>query len=255
MGSKEALFHTEVSSFTTIVRKGSALLSRCLPFPCDVSVVDDGLARAKELLRDNYGLAIIWNHSNMRDGPAIIVHIIFANSTLNSRRVLVPIADHQHGMITRILAKTLDTDLVPIVTNETLARGKAGARPVGHGKLRYAHEAISILKQGGVVVLAPQGTRGNYLADESGIERSLRFLVKLTDREQFDRFALLFVGISMKGIQDYNSENLRGLNHGVTYNLRVGRCVTKEEAIKLAGGNYGSWVCEELKPLVPEICQ
>src|SRR4030042_3370159 len=189
----------EVSPFTTLLRKGTVIASKKLPYPCEVTATpDNGLERARKLLEEDYALAILWNHISKRDGPALIVRIIFDHGPLNKRKVLVPIAYHQHGRITQMLATATNAELVPIVNRETIRKGKAKGKQLGYGKLKYAHEAIAILKQRGVVVLAPQGTRGDFSQNEHEIGKNLEFLFTLTDHEHFDKFALLFVGINIE---------------------------------------------------------
>ena len=251
MGNKEVLPYS-VSPVHSWTRENFLRFGHLI-CPVEVHLIGDGMFRAQELVRDGYGLVVVSNHFSLRDGPQVIADVICGNELLRTRPILVPIAYHQCGKMVKMMGKFFDIQPLPIVTQETVDSGKDNGLPLGAGKDNYIMQVMTTLKQSGAVILLPQVTRCPKL-DAKPTARPLGLLFAQAEKFKLDKVALVFVGVSLKGLEDYNDKKARRYNIWKTYQLNLGPCYTKEEALSLAGGvkNVDQWSFDVLRTLVPK---
>lgn len=142
--------------------------------------------------------------------------------------------------------------MAPLATGETLKKQKYKDLSTTTGLFEYIKEAISVLKDGGIVMMSPQTTREISLSDVPQSRPLASLLIKTSRLE--NGIAIMFVGIGIKGVVDYTSPKIRGFNLGKTYEVTVGSSYTKEEAQEKAGGikQVDAWAFSELAKVVPE---
>ncbi len=211
-----------------------------------------GIDKAKEALRQGFGLIVIINHFSLKD-PPLTINEIFKHNVMGSKKITAPIAYHVDKPSYHEVGKLIDVTFSPIVTENTVKKGKHDGREKSEGKQEYLNASLDILRLGGIVILAPQGERKGTLGEpnESIIVGTI---IAYAKKRRIEKFAFLFMGLGIEGVNDYSEKKVRGLNLFKKYNINIGACLTNQELMKKAGGNYrevGRIVYEELDKIVP----
>lgn len=212
---------------------------------------DHGVDRAKEVLGQGNGLIIVINHFSLKD-PPLAANEIFHHREMGSKKVIAPIAYHMDKSLYHWLGKLIGFKLVPIVTENTVKEGKNNNRESFEGKGKYLNASLNLLRQGGIVILAPQGTRQGTLGEPD--KPSVGTLIRLARKKGVKNFAFLFMGFGIKGLDDYSTEKTRGFNFFSKYIVNIGACLTNQELMEKAGGDFRAVdgiVYEELRKVVP----
>lgn len=208
--------------------------------------------KAKEVLRSRNGLIVVINHFSLKD-PPLAVNEVFLHREMGSKKVIAPIAYHMDKDLYHWLGKPMGVVLKPIVTENTVKENKNNGHELNEGKAEYLDESIKLLKKGGVVVLAPQGTRRGTLGYPD--KPNIGTLIRMAEKKGIGNFAFLFMGLSIEGVDDYSDKKVRGFNPLKKYRINIGACLTKDELLEKAGGNVRAVdriVYEELGKLVPD---
>lgn len=211
---------------------------------------DHSIDRAKEVLRSGNGLIVIINHFSLKD-PPLAVNEVFHNTIMGSKKIIIPIASHMDKRLYHLLGEMTGVTFKPIVTENTMKKGKNNGRKSNDGMMEYLAKSIKILEEGGIVVLAPQGTRMSQLGQPD--KSTVGAFMAAAERKSFDRYAFLFIGFGIKGVTDYSKK--RGLNLLKKYTANIGACLTSEEILARAGGkfrNVDQVIFEELRKIVPD---
>lgn len=206
--------------------------------------------RAKELLRAGNGLIVVINHFSIKD-PPLAANEVFHHREMGNKRLIAPIAYHMDSPWYHSLGKLIGFSLAPIVTENTVRVGKNGGLAQGEGTNSYVAKSLDLLRDGGVVILAPQGSRKGHLGQP---ERTVSMLMLTAKRKKIENISLLFLGFGIRGVDDYSDKKVRGFNPFKKYDINVGACLTKEELIGKAAGdfrNVDKVVFEELRKVVP----
>lgn len=215
--------------------------------------VHGGLEKARALVKQGYGLIIVYNHFSMREG-ADAVEFAIQQPILGDRPISVPIAWHQYYSpfrpILDYLQKKATINFHPIVNEDTKDKKKFKDLTEGLGIVAYTRASLRTLKKGGVVTVAIQTGRRSHLY-EKGIKKSLSTLMKLARRGDFNKYAVLFVGIEKPGVKDYSTQK-RKFNLFRKYRFNVGDTFTAEELLALAGDidHVDEAAYKQLEPLV-----
>src|ERR1035437_2597814 len=134
---------------------------------------------------------------------------------MDKKGIVVPIAVHMDNPLFHFLGKMTGVTLKPIVTKNTLKKEKYENRKLNDGMDGYLDKSISSLKEGKVVVLAPQGERMSHLGQPSNL--AIRTLMKQAAKADLENYAFLFIGFEIKGITDYSKKNVGGFNLSKQY--------------------------------------
>ena len=67
---------------------------------------------------------------------------------------------------------------------------------------------------------------------------AIESIVKRALQQKIHNIAVLFVGYDIKGVQNYADEKIKNYNIFRRYRFHDGTCLTVDELIKEAGGNY-----------------
>jgi len=208
------------------------------------------LDKAKEGLRAGKGLVIIINHFSDKD-PEQIIDKIFCQGTMDSKKIIVPIAYHKDKPIYHKMGKIIDVTLKPIVTKSTLEKEKYKNLKLNEGKVEFVNSSIELLREGGIVVLPPQGTRVPYLDKP---RTTVGTFMLETRRKGLNDYLFLFVASGIRGITDYSKKGIDGFNLNKKYTLNIGHLMTSKEILEKAGGNFRDVdriSYEELNAIVP----
>jgi hypothetical protein len=209
-----------------------------------------GLQRAGFLASRGMGVLVLINHFSLRDGLDSF-RLLFTNPALRQLPMLAPAASHLIDRRVRLLTALFAVEVSPITSPEAVAN--LGLAPSsGDNALAYSQAAITRLRGGGVVLVAPQAGRRPCLEPPAGM-RPVSLLLAQAQRKRVTDFCLLFVGLGLAGATAYNLETTGGLNLGQHYELRLGEAYTFDEAVAVAGSvrQVEEWAYEQLAGLVP----
>lgn len=221
-------------------------------FRSEVQESANGLARAEQLLADGYGLIICANHFSRGDPVRIFDEIIFKSNVMRKRRLAVAVASHQFDNILKFSGKLLNLQLLPVVTDETIKLNKASQDDRHRIKslFSYLTKSTETLKQAGIVLLFPQGTRQTQLtiSERGPVGVLMRFL-----NGKVDRLAFLCTGLGINGVSDYSREKTGGLNLGRKYQMVIGQTWTWQEILQQVSTaqEVNQWIFTQLADLVP----
>jgi len=231
-----------------VLRKIVALGSTVI-FPCRIYGEEQYLANIEQILEKDNGMIVLLNHFSLRDAVQVFCWL-FGNPAANRRRIVAPVAYHQHGLIVDIISSLLAIDLQPIVTARTVQLGY-GDKARGAGMRDYLNAATSTLDDGDIVLLAPQGGRKNRLGEPVG--HPVGIIITHASRSQIHNFGILCVGVGLKGATDYDRKTVSGKLLFRWFEMRIGAPASVEQVVEEAGGvdQVDTWVFEQLGELVP----
>ncbi|GEM_PF-2558512 len=222
----------------------------CLLFPVKIQDEFQGLVDAGKVAKDGDGLLIVINHYSLLDGPAAFMYVASKIPTMLDRPWLAPTARHISD-VTKLLNQMFGTqiDIKPIVTRSTLRKQKFVNHQLNDGLFAYLRGAAKTFKDGGIVVLAPQGTRMPYLKEPGGYDIAMKSLMELTTRMGVNNIGVLPVGLGLSGVKDYTGYS--GLNVRRQHEVIVGPLAMKNSDPDITT-QPDLWAFGQLKKLVPE---
>lgn len=212
--------------------------------------INDSIEKVKDVLKRGAGLIIIINHFSGKD-PIQAIREVFRYPVMNDKKIIVPIAVHTDNPIVHVVGKITDTTPKPIVTQKTIDAGKNNGRPLNDGMKEYLEDSISLLKKGGIVVLAPQGTRMPRLGQPNS--PTVGTLMAAAKRNKLENYAFLFIGFGMREVDDYSKKTK--LNPRDRYTVNIGALLMSDEILARAEGkfkNVDAVIYDELRKAVPE---
>jgi hypothetical protein len=201
------------------------------------------------MLDQGYGFIVLMNHFSTRDSVQVLA-LLLGTPAVIRQPILAPVAHHQLKPLFYFCSVRMALQLCPIVTAKTVK--VLGSNFIqGSGMAEYTSKAMECLGLGGVLLLAPQGSRRSTLGDPAG--RPLGNLLSLAKRRGVKNVALMFIGLGIPSVADYSRKRVGGANIGNGYELRFGQTIAAEEAVHLAGGRrrIDSWSFQQLRRLVP----
>ena len=211
----------------------------------------NGLSNAADILKKGKGLVIFFNHFSLKDPPHM-VREIFVQKEMRNKRIVAPLAHHMYKDSYGIIGNILGVVVKPIVNENTLKKAKYKELELGNGTKEYIDESINALKQGGIVLLPPQGTREESLGQPK--QRIVGNFMARANRNGLTKFGILFIGIGIEGTNDYSQGVTRGFNLRRKYSVHIGSCLTNQDLMQKANGSYkavDNIVFEELGKVVP----
>lgn len=190
---------------------------------------DHSVDKAEGLLNQGHGLIVVINHFSRPD-PPYAVEIIFDHPTMGKKEIVVPIAVHVDNFLFHLLGRADGFTPMPIVTKNSVKRERYQDREVNEGMKEYLTKSIDSLKEGKIVVIAPQGERQDNLGQPNN--PTIGTLMKKATTADLENYAFLFIGFGIKGIDDYSKK--RGFNLLDKYTATIGACLTREEVMAKA---------------------
>ena len=220
-------------------------------FPCRHFVKARHVTQLETILEQGNGLIVLMNHFSMRDALQV-ASWLFRNRAARNRLIIAPVAFHQNSPLVRFLADLIAIKLCPIVTSRTIELG-SGEERLGTGIRDYLNTAVDSLKDGGIVLIAPQGSRKSQLGRPIG--HPVGIIISRANRKGVHNFGILCFGLGMPGVVSYDKKSIGGSNLFRRFDLRIGQPYIADEAVKLAGGIdlLDAWIFEELADLVPDV--
>lgn len=212
-------------------------------FPYRSDKDKDSLAQVDQFLESGYGMVFVINHFSLRDFFSVMEKLFLESKTLAKKDFLIPIAQHQNkNPVFKRLVEMGDVTLCPIVTRETkkkeediLAKGEVVPWEIheeGFGNKQYIKSSTKALKEGGVVIVAPQASRKPIW--EPFENRSISALVSSTMISKAEKVGFTYLGLEMMGSQNYESS---GFNIFKKYKINMSEPITREQLINNAKGN------------------
>lgn len=216
-------------TFPIAWRRMIAVRTLDLLFPYTFRDEQQNVKTMDRYLKAGHGIVVLYPHFSLGD-VRIYQALIEQSAELRRRTLLMPVAWHQQGFPgLAALARFTGTIAVPLVTSDTKrkeAELQAAGKPVPwdqqderHGLRNYIAQAAKVLKDGGIVMVAPQGGRRPTLAPFEG--KPVTILDTMLRRAGVDpsSFAYVFLGVEMPGAAKYTD---RGLNIRKRYTITLG---------------------------------
>jgi len=224
-------------------------------FPYEVTENSFPLDDIRTYAEDGYGIIMVYNHLTKSDHVRAAAVIVDEVEAVKTRRIASPIALHQVKMLAKLLGRVGKVELLPVVTNDTREKFKEEGKKLPplreQAKMAkdYMQSGVEVLREGGVLAVAPQIGRRSALGEPEGkvIER---FLSEFDD----GRIVFLFVGLGITGVRDYSEEGIDGYNVRKHYSVTFGRPMTRVELEITANDSrttVDNIVFKELAKVVP----
>ncbi|OGG11131.1 hypothetical protein A2Z00_05485 [Candidatus Gottesmanbacteria bacterium RBG_13_45_10] len=215
-----------------------------------------GLQKARELLQQGVPLVILHDHFGLLETP-ILCCFIATDPVMGLRLIYSPIAKHQidnpvfHAVLS-LVAPLMNVEYAPIVTKNTLKKPKYAGYSTTWGLRRYLGRAGHVLKNDkGIDIVNPQGGRNSTLGPPTD---AMSVFMGFMDIMKVGNYGVLFVGLGVKGVEDYVKKRYRM----GTYTITPGPCYTRDEILGDASHEglatmetVDSWVFDELGLVVP----
>lgn len=221
-------------------------------FPTEVIDEYQSMNQMASMSREGLGFMVASNHF-CRDDFKRTLAILLSQDALAKKRVAIALGLHEFDTYAPF-AEAAGIDVFPVTTQGTIDTLGPKAPPLGTGMEEFMGAAVETLKQGNLVILAPQGGRRPRMSRSEG--RIIQTLFGDAEDEDVE-FGVLFSGIGIKGHGDYMN---RDYHYGETFVLRLGRVYTNSELIAAIEGTSDSqrlrkvdafWE-EQTRLLVPE---
>ncbi len=208
----------------------------------------ENLTKVEELLREEYGLIVVFNHFSYRDPWQVLKDIIIKFPTMIKREILCPIHKHQYKKFKLLLAPLAgfaQINLFPITSpKDKLITNKGADREermnvIVEARRDYANylaTAAKYLKTGGVVPLAIQGGREKSLRYKETI-RPIEHIITALEEQGINKASVLFVGIGKENETNYRVE---GFDTKRKYTVKIGPALILAELKEAAKKNNRS---------------
>ncbi len=216
----------------------------------------ENLKKADDMINSGRGIVIIANHFSKRE-PVEFFSVAFASKTMRKTKIVYPVALHQKTLINPV-GKVLGADPYYVVTDQSIesAERKWVKNPSKNitipkataGVPEFTQAALENMRNGGITIMFPQGTREPQL--HSPVTNPAMLNIFLNAKRKHIPFGVLVVGIDAAGITDYRKE--KKFNIGKKYTYTIGETYTDEEFIEKAGGlrNVDQFALSEIEKLV-----
>jgi hypothetical protein len=209
---------------------GRSLTDKYLP--TESEGLHGGFRRARELVDDDYHLLVMTTHPSETDEPRQYAEL-WKYPEFLTRLIHVPCASDQDTPVVGLAAKATGVKLYDVVTQDVIDRlgnvdRKGNKLPKGHGNIGYFRGIKRTASQEydpAIIFLAPDAGRRPTLSTPTN--RSAEFLMSAMGES---RFAVLFVGVEIEGVADYQSAG--GKNKGIQYKMRWGNCFKNSEVAR-----------------------
>lgn len=229
------------SKETEIARR---IVSPALGFLFPTEVIyqsQDSVEKAKRLLKEGYGLIVVYNHYSL-DDPLRVLKALHSLKLIEGKSLVHPLSRHQKfpGLI--LFGRIIGLDLTSIVTKNTVKLEKAAddSRKSKRGRehKQFRERAVGLLGSGGIVVVTSQGERQEKLDYENTRRRTMRKLLMDLDKKKIGKVALMIMGVDIKGTDSYSKKEVGGFNVRREGIVRIGETLTMEEIKKEIGNAY-----------------
>lgn len=198
--------------------------------PTDLKPEDggEGIKKVRRLLEKGVGSVAIYTHPSQTDTYRKMV--LWKYPEFRDRRHLIPIAYHQFNGLVVASAWLPGMEFYPVVTPETIAKGKNNKLKEGHGGLRFLREGVTALSEAGIILLAPTRTRTSILSMPQGRLAPTDALLNDAYGKGIN-FAVFVTGFEINGVTNY--AKARGLNmlRNRHYTLHTGNTFTADELL------------------------
>ena len=224
-------------------------------FPYEVTANSFPLDMIRTYTDDGYGIVMVYNHPSKSDHVRAASVIVDEVEGVKTRRIASPIALHQLKTLAKLLGRVGKVELLPVVTDDTREKFKEKGKTLPSIRAQvkmagdYMESGREILREGGVLAVAPQIGRRSTLGEPGG-----KVLERFFSGFDHGKIAFLFVGLGITGVTDYSKPGIDGYNVRKPFSITFGRPMTRVELEILArnsGTTIDKVVFNELSKVVP----
>lgn len=200
----------------------------------------NGISDFENLIENGFGGIILLKHFSLKDPPQSVKDIAISSHVLIKRKIESANAAHQIYPGVRFIGKLLGVEIHPIVTSNTIARARKKGKPepkLNEGSAEFTIKALGTLSRGGLLFLTPEAERRNNL--EPYKTRTIGTLLAAAKRLGVENIAFLFIDLRLSGREE-NYWGKKGSNLLNRYETRIGRAMTLDQVMEIAGGKLGN---------------
>ena len=200
----------------------------------------DGLADFEKMLLEGFGGVVVFKHFSLKDPPLILKEIASLSRVARRRNIIAPTSSHQVLPGEMAVTNALGIRVDKIVTENTVKKAVRQGKPapiLNEGSAEFVREAVDYLRRGQLVVIAPEGERRDNL--EPYTKPTIGLLVAGARRGGVNNIAFLFVDLRLAGREE-NHWGKKGLNLLNRYETRIGRALTLNQVMEMAGGKFSN---------------
>jgi len=290
---------SRISTPKKILREG---IRKILPpfVPTEIAG-EENLSRTEDLSRKGYGIVMLWNHFSGGDFFPILKDLAFKYQFMQNKEICLPMMAESHHYLNapfKPLTYPSQVKLYPVINRDSIvllrgrqrkeyrkAKKSLAVTPDSFIELKerqanerkelasqqkhlfnlYLEGATDTLKKGGIVLIAPQATRAEWLKIRATDSKrksptAVTPLIARLDKNKLDQVAFLFVGAGIKNTPNYSRHMVHGINLLKKHTVNIGPTYTKDELKQFAGIQNGQGktrrgiekvVLEELAKVVP----
>ena len=198
----------------------------------------DGLADFEKMLLEGFGGVVVFKHFSLKDPPLILKEIASLSKVVKRRNIIAPTSSHQVLPGEMAVTNALGIKVDKIVTENTVRKAIRQGKPaptLNEGSAEFVREAIDYLRRGQLVVIAPEGERRDNL--EPYAKPTIGLLAAGARRRGVNNIAFLFVDLRLAGREE-NYWGKKGFNLLNRYETRIGRALTLDQVMEMAGGEF-----------------
>lgn len=282
----------KISIVTKIIREAAPTIFP--PIFSDKIEGKENLSRIEELLDKGYSIVILHNHFSLYDSFRVL-EFVLKHKSMRNKEICIPIIEDLYRY-TKLVPQATKIKFCPIVTQvqldildrkhkkqyekseksssatlESLDRLKEKQEREKEKLIKqqkplnslYFKTALDTLREGGIVIIAPQVARDDSLKMPIGDSpTAVSTLIAHLDHDKLDKVAFLPIGLGIENQTDYSENKVGRYNFKKRYIRHVGPIFTKDELKHLAAVNQTGQkktrrgvekvVIEELAKLVPK---
>lgn len=184
--------------------------------------IENAFGKFEESVQEEKGGIAFSTHLTLGEPLRISTEIV-RSPVLRRKKIVIPIAAHQHHPILRIAGRYLDVIFCPLITDNTVQKiqekPKLKDKILGDKSLNYMriHLFNSYLttmtkvvnEEKGIGLVFAQGGRESSLDKET---KALQAILTKADKVGLRDFAILIMTVGIKGVKNYDDRSIRGLN-------------------------------------------
>jgi hypothetical protein len=220
----------------------------------------ESLNTMEKLVKNDYGIIAAYTHFCREDG----IVAVYAGTILPwflDKKIHSPVARHMYEDNEKLFKASkviFGISSTPLTIEDTLEYEEYKNALLGDGKIEHLRRTIDTISNGGYVPLSLQRGRRPYLGQPAD---TLSKTIEALDRKKLNKYAIIFFGFSMDGVENYSTVkdiffNIKDIINGKNkLILTVGNIFTKDQMMNTVQNDckfIDQWAFNELAYVSPD---